>query len=75
MWLLQEICYDIYTHAIKTYCSMAGDQLGLSCQNTVRKQGRMHEVILPDCGGLLPRLCDYSIDCHISLRVGVAAPA
>ena len=43
----------------------------------VRKQGRMHGVsyILPDCGGLLPRLCDYSIDCHISLRVGVAAPA
>ena len=32
-------------------------------------------IILPDCGGLLPRFCDYSIDCHISLRVGVAAPA
>ena len=30
--------------------------------------------MLPDCGSLLSRLCDYPIHCHISLSISVAAP-
>ena len=32
------------------------------------------EFMLPDCGSLLSRFCDYPIHCHISLSISVAAP-